>query len=211
MIQTDQLIANLTEELTPVRPAPRPRMHALLWILGLGLYIAALCYMDGVRPDLFIKLQSALFSAEITLLLVIIISCAFSAATLSFPDMYQQRWVARAPIALFAAFIGVMAAAYHADSPPSPMPASDFDCTLCILKFTAIPAAVMLFSMRRYASTHYLSAGSVAVLTAFATGALVVRLAEQTDSIAHILGYHYLPMLGAGIAGLGLGRLLLKW
>lgn len=210
-MNTDQLIASLSEEASPVRPATRPKVRGLQWVVGYGLYIAALCYSSGLRPDIALKLAAPLFALEIGLLIAIVVSCAFSAATLSFPDMYQQRWTARAPIGFFGAFIGIMTAAYIQENPATPMPASDFDCTLCILKFTAIPAAIMLFSMRRYASTHYLSAGSVAILAAFAAGALVLRLTEPTDSIAHMLGYHYLPMIGAGILGLGLGRLLLKW
>jgi hypothetical protein len=65
--------------------------------------------------------------------------------------------------------------------------------------------------MRKYASTHYRLAGSVALLFSFSVGALWLRLHEMTDSIVHVIEWHYLPMLVIGIVGLWLGQRLLKW
>ncbi|HTY98673.1 MAG TPA: NrsF family protein, partial [Rhodocyclaceae bacterium] len=61
------------------------------------------------------------------------------------------------------------------------------------------------------ASTHGRWAGSIAVLAAFSVGALWLRLHEVNDSIAHVVIWHYLPMLAAGSLGFGLGKRLLKW
>ena len=65
--------------------------------------------------------------------------------------------------------------------------------------------------MRKYASTHYRLAGSVALLSAFSVGALWLRLHEVNDSIVHVIEWHYLPMLVIGLIGLGLGQRVLKW
>jgi hypothetical protein len=65
--------------------------------------------------------------------------------------------------------------------------------------------------MRKYASTHSYWAGSIALLFAFSVGALWLRLHEINDSILHVVEWHYLPMLGFGLAGLWLGKTLLKW
>jgi len=65
--------------------------------------------------------------------------------------------------------------------------------------------------MRKYASTHYRLAGSVALLSAFSVGAMWLRLHEVNDSIAHVIEWHYLPMLAIGLIGLWLGRVVLKW
>jgi len=76
---------------------------------------------------------------------------------------------------------------------------------------TLLPAAWAFYSLRKLASTHYRLAGSAALLSAFSVGALWLRLHEQTDSITHLVEWHYLPMLALGLAGLWLGKLVLKW
>lgn len=42
-------------------------------------------------------------------------------------------------------------------------------------------------------------------------GALSLRLSEQTDSILHVIQWHYLPMIAVSLVGLWLGKTLLKW
>jgi hypothetical protein len=65
--------------------------------------------------------------------------------------------------------------------------------------------------MRKFASTHHCWAGGIALLAAFSVGALWLRLYEQTDSIMHVIEWHYLPMIFIGLAGMWLGRRILKW
>jgi hypothetical protein len=76
---------------------------------------------------------------------------------------------------------------------------------------TLLPSAWTFFSMRQFASTHYRVAGSVVLLSAFSVGALWLRLHEQTDSIIHLIEWHYLPMIAVGLIGLLLGKMLLRW
>jgi len=38
-----------------------------------------------------------------------------------------------------------------------------------------------------------------------------LRLYEQTDSIMHVIEWHYLPMIVFGIIGMWLGKTALKW
>ncbi|MDP1634786.1 MAG: NrsF family protein [Gallionellaceae bacterium] len=77
--------------------------------------------------------------------------------------------------------------------------------------FSLLPAAWTFFSMRRFASTHYCWASSIALLSAFSVGALWLRLHELNDSIIHVIQWHYLPMLGIGLIGWWLGKRVLKW
>ena len=115
------------------------------------------------------------------------------------------------PAGTFALFAAIMFFAWRADSPPAPLPVHSFECTLSITLFSLLPATWTFLSMRKFASTHGHWAGSIALLSAFSVGALWLRLHESNDSIAHVLEWHYLPMLGIGLAGWLLGRKLLKW
>jgi hypothetical protein len=86
-----------------------------------------------------------------------------------------------------------------------------FDCTLSILMFSLLPTAGIFYAMRQFASTHLRLSGIVAVLFAFSTGALWLRLHEQTDSMIHLIEWHYLPMIAVAAGGWWLGKKILNW
>ncbi len=151
------------------------------------------------------------YVAEIVALLLIFISTTFSAALLAFPDLHQKRRLALAPVAMFGLFLLVLLLAWRADYPPAPLPVHSFMCTCSIILVSLLPMAWMLYTLRRFASTHYQLAGAIALLSAFSIGALWLRLHEVNDSVVHVLEWHYLPMLAVGLAGLWLGKLLLRW
>jgi hypothetical protein len=152
-----------------------------------------------------------LFVAEIAALVFIFVATSLSASLLSFPDMHQLRRFAFAPVVTFALFVAVMSLAWQADNPPAPLPVHSFECTASIALFSLLPAIWTFFEMRKFASTHYHLAGGIALLFAFSTGAIWLRLYETNDSIMHVVEWHYLPMIAFGIVGLWLGRIILKW
>lgn len=211
MTTTKDLIDTLAADTTPQRSAPHPFILGAQWLAVGVAYLLLTLVVLGLRPDLTAKLQSPLFLAELVSLASIIVTTALAAALLSFPDLHQQRQVLYWPAWAFAVFVGVMGLSWRADNPAAPLPAHDLECLLCIAAITLLPAAGILYAMRQLASTHPYTAGSIAVLCAFSLGALSLRLSEQTDAIIHVLQWHYLPMIGVAIIGLGLGKLLLKW
>ena len=211
MENIDDLVARLAQDTTAVKPAPHPFMQSLQWLGIAAIYLAVSLALSGLRPDIGNKLHSLWFAAEIVALLGIFTVTALSAALLAFPDLHQKRILAWAPAWMFALFLLILFEAWRADSPPAPLPVHSFECTLGIMLMALLPAGWTFYSMRKYASTHYRLAGSVALLSAFSVGALWLRLHEATDSIAHVIEWHYLPMLAIGIAGLWLGKRLLKW
>jgi hypothetical protein len=211
MENIDDLVARLAQEAGAVKPAPHPFTLSLKWMGAAALYLALALALSGPRPDLLARLHSTWFVAELAALLAIFIVTALSAAVLAFPDLHQKRGLAFLPVLPFLLFLLVMFCAWRADSPPAPLPVHSFECTLGITLMALLPALWTFYSMRSYASTHYQWAGSVALLSAFSVGALWLRLHEATDSIAHVIVWHYLPMLAIGLIGMWLGRRLLKW
>lgn len=175
------------------------------------IYMALSLAISGLRPDLMSKLNEPWFAAEIAVLTVILIATTLSAALLSFPDLHQMRRVAFAPGLIFALFLLVIYFSWSADHPPAPPPIHTYECTLCIILVALLPAAWTFYEMRKNASTHFMLAGGIALLSALSIGALWLRLHETNDSIAHVIEWHYLPMIGFGIVGMWLGKRLLKW
>lgn len=211
MANIEDFVVSLAQDDTPSRPAPHPLLLSLRWLAGATVYLAVSLWISGVRPDLMHKLHQPMFDAELAALALIFVATALSAAVLAFPDLHQMGRTALAPVLPFALFIAVLFFAWRADYPPAPLPLHSFECTLSITLFSLLPAAWTFYSMRKYASTHYRWAGSVALLSAFSVGALWLRLHELNDSIVHVLEWHYLPMLGIGLIGWWLGKAVLKW
>jgi hypothetical protein len=211
MDNIEQLIAGLSKDTQAVKPAPRPWLLGLKWLGVAAAYLLVALLIAGPRPDWALQLHKPWFVAEVVLLLGILVSTAFSAAILSFPDLHQQRRAAFAPVWVFALFALTMIFSWLADTPPSPLPVHSFECTLSILMFSLLPTAGIFYALRQFASTHLRLSGIVAVLFAFSTGALWLRMHEQTDSIIHLVEWHYLPMIAAATVGWLLGKQLLKW
>jgi hypothetical protein len=210
MADIEQLVESLAADNTKVKPAPHPFVLGLKWIAAAALYLVISLALSGLRPDLAQALQSPWYDAELAMLLLLFMATAISAALLSFPDLHQKTALAYAPIAVFALFVLLMFAAW-VEVPAAPLPVHSWQCTLSITLFSLLPAAWTFYAMRKYASTHYRWAGSIALLSAFSVGALWLRLHEVNDSIHHVLLWHYLPMLAVGLIGLWLGKKLLKW
>jgi hypothetical protein len=207
----DDLVARLAQDAPAVKPAPHPFMLSMQWAGAAAIYLAVSLAISGPRPDLMEEFHSPWFVAELAMLFCIFIITALSAALLAFPDLHQKRRLAYAPALPFLLFLVVMFFAWQADTPPSPLPVHSFHCTLSITLMTLLPASWTFWSIRKFASTHYRLAGSAALLSAFSVGAIWLRLHEATNSITHVIEWHYLPMLAIGLLGLWLGKLLLKW
>jgi hypothetical protein len=207
----DELISKLAQDTATVKRAPHPFMLSIEWMVVAAFYLAVSLMISNARHDLLLKLHDPWFAAEIAALAGIFISTSLSAALLSYPDLYQKRRIAFAPIVTFALFVLVIFLAWQADNPPAPLPAHSFECTISITLVALLPAAWTFYVMRKFASTHTHWAGGIAFLFAFSIGALWLRLYEQNDSIVHVIEWHYLPMLGFGIIGMWLGKKVLKW
>lgn len=210
MTDIEQLVESLAADNARVKPAPHPFVLGLKWIAAAAVYLVVSLALSGLRPDLAQALQHPWYIAELAMLLLLFLATAISAALLSFPDLHQKSALAYAPVAVFALFVLLMLAAWI-EVPAAPLPVHSWQCTLSITLFSLLPATWTFYVMRKYASTHYRWAGSIALLSAFSVGALWLRLHEVNDSIHHVLLWHYLPMLAVGLIGLWLGKKLLKW
>jgi len=211
MKDINDLIGQLAQEGGAVKPAPHPLALSLKWMALTVGYLLLLLLVKGVRADLAAALQNPWYIIELVALVAVFVATSVSAALLSFPDLYQMRRTVWIPMALFGVFAVVLFMAWRADMPPAPFPVHGIECTLAIIAASILPGAGLLYAMRQLASTHFQWAGSIALLNAFSVGALWLRLQEQNDSILHVLQWHYLPMIGFGILGLWVGKIVLKW
>jgi hypothetical protein len=209
MAAIDDLIISLSDDAMPVRQAAHPLTLFLLWTLVAALYIGGTLLILPPRPDLAQKITEPFFAAEIALLTLIVLTSGLSAVILSFPDLHQKNRLACLATAPLLAFIALMYFLYRNDT--APLPAHGMECLACISLLSLLPAFGIFYTLRKYASVHYYSTGAVALIAAFAVGCLALRLSEQTDSIHHLVQWHYIPMAGFALLGVWLGGRLLKW
>ncbi|MEO7623797.1 MAG: DUF1109 domain-containing protein [Gallionella sp.] len=211
MESIDELITKLAQDTETVKRAPHPFMLSIEWMTVAVLYLAVALMISDVRQDLLVALHNFWFAAEIAALVGIFISTSVSAALLSYPDLHQKHRIVFAPLVAFALFVVVMLLAWQADNPSSPLPIHSFQCTLSITMVSLLPAGWIFYVMQKFASTHSRWAGGIAVMFSFSIGALWLRLFEQTDSITHVIEWHYVPMIAFGVIGMWLGKRILKW
>lgn len=207
---TDTLIASLADDMKAVKPAAHPVTLLAKWLVVSLCYMSVLLCFSGLRPDLADQLHRPAYAAEVSLLLLIVLTCGISAVMLSFPDMYQKRWVTFTPAVPLLMFVGLMIAEYLQET-PLPKPPHGFECLLSIGFYSLVPALSMMLLLRNQASTHYNTAGGTALLASASMGCFALRLCEETNSIIHLVTWHYLPILGFALAGVWLGQKILKW
>jgi len=207
MDDIEKLVASLSSEAQPVKPARHPFLQSLQWIGAGSVYLLVTLALTRLRPDWRTSFGDPWFVAEIGALFALFIVTALSTAILAFPDLHQKRWLVFAPAIPAGFLVAIILLAWHPAAPPE----HSIECTLSILLTMLLPAVWTFYSLRKFASTHYRLAGSLALLSSFSVGALWLRLHEVNDSIAHVVEWHYLPMLGVGVLGLWLGKVLLKW
>jgi hypothetical protein len=211
MTTTEDLIHKLAKDTIP-KCIRSPWCLFSIWALAAVIYAGLiLAFYLHPRADLMIKFHDPLFAAEIATLLGLAVSAMYSAAVLSFPDLYQSRRVLIVPVIFFIAFCMVMAFSWGATVPANPPMPTGMECLVCITLLSVAPALLIFYQIRKMASTRPAYAGAAATLSAFAIGALTLRLSEDTNSITHIVVWHYAPMLAAAAIGICLGRKLLKW
>jgi len=211
MDNIEQLVATLSKDAAPVKPAPHPYILSVKWLAIASSYLIVSFAISGFRPDLANALQNPWFVAELVLLFVLFITAAIAAAVLSFPDMHQKRHMAYGPLWVGGVFVLMILFAWRADSPSTPLPMHSLACTLSIALFSLPPFVATFYALRKLASTHLRLTSSIAVLFAFSTGAIWERLHEQNDSIIHVIEWHYLPIMVLAMLALWLGKKLLKW
>jgi len=207
---TEELIHILSAEKVALRRLSTPARIFWQWLLVSLLSVGGMLAIFGLRDDLNEKLTNGFFVAEIFTLSAITISMAFAAAIYSFPDLYQRKYSLYIPPIALLAFVFSLVFAYM-ENANAPLPEHSFICLFCITMFSMIPALWMFYLLRKQASTHLKMAGCTALLAACSIGALTLRLSEKTDSIEHLILWHYLPMVGYALIGAWLGKRFLKW
>lgn len=215
MTKTADLISELAAQAQPAKAIASPAIWILRLLGVLALYAFAAQFFLGLRGDLLIQFTRPLFAVEILFLLLLLISSSVAAVFAMYPDAYQKPQFLKLPYAAFlllASLLTSQLALPHDVRMVMPLPSAHaMECAICIAAVALVPAAIIFVLLRKGASVCQFEAGSFAVLAASAIGCLTLRLAEENDSVQHLLLWHYIPTFIFAAIGAMIGKCLLKW
>lgn len=215
MVDTKQLIEQLSAEAKPVKMIRSQRYALMLLVILLTYAVCAQCWLEGFRGDIRLQLTRPLYVLELLLLSAMLASAAVATAFAMLPDASQRKRLMQLPY-LFSGGLMLLVSLQLLMPQDSRMVMPDatahtHQCTQYIFYASFLPGVLMFGLLRKGASVMPFQAGVLAVIAAVSVGAITLRLAEPNDQVQHLLLWHYLPSTFFAILGALLGRHLLRW
>lgn len=203
---TDKLIARLGQDLKPVkRLAGAGTLALILSALSLAATFGAIMiFTEGIRADWRVMFSqhigqtAGIFAAGVL--------AAYAAFRLSVPDT-RIRPAVRVVLGM-ASFIWIFVIA--GQSGAAPPEAGYRNCLTDFSLLFVIPFAAGVFMSTHAAPVWHGWAGYALALSVGSFAALGMRFACPNEEPAHLLVWHYLPVLGFALIGILLGQILLK-
>lgn len=213
-MKTNDLIAQLGDD-DKRKKVISPKFYILGLAIVYAVYVVMVQSYLGIRDDLYTQLTRVLFSAEIGLLVLLLISSSIMSVFLLFPDNYQKTKWLNIPYYVFAALLVILGVQLflpvHELQVLPEKEMHGMDCLICIFIVSIVPALISLFMIKSGATTQPIRAGSCAIFSATALGCLTLRIAEMNDYLPHLLTWHYLPIFVFATIGALVGRFFLRW
>jgi hypothetical protein len=209
-LSTDtDLIETLSRDLKPVRPLARPWARTLgLMFAALVLGFAILLYTHPARPDLAAEMRRPVYLAQGFAMLAAGFLAGLAAFILSVPDTKIRKPVmallgGASGIWLFLIGLELLQAGFE-------MPDKAESCFIGLTMAMGAPLALGIVMVIRGAAIWHGWAGYALVLSVGSFSALAMRFICPNDSPAHLLVWHFLPVLALAVIGIPLGQILLK-
>ncbi|MDQ0251340.1 hypothetical protein J2W22_003404 [Sphingomonas kyeonggiensis] len=213
-MNTEDLIAQLSQDVPPVRRRAVGRRLAIGIALGSLVSAVLVALVLGIRPDLGLAMRGATFWMKWSYTFSLAIAAVVMVVQLARPDSARLRWtwLLAIPVTLLA----VLGIAELARTPPAEWLAmwlgnSWMVCPWLVLAL-AMPIFIgLLWSFRRLAPTRLRAAGAAAGLAAGAFAAMVYCIHCPEVSAIFVLTWYSLGILLAASLGALLGPRLLRW
>lgn len=216
-MDTNELVSKLVDDLNPVKPLPSAKCCSIYWIgMAAFLVVVTVIVLGGVRPDFLEVIRRPVFLFENFAMLVAGLLAASVAFQLRVPQAVITLPIKGLLIAASAIWIFEVIRCYLNAENLAPEARLDFahyihDCLIDLTLIMVIPAAFMFFMLKKGATTQALWAGYAALLATASLAALGMRYLCPVDDPAHLLVWHFLPVLAYAVIGSIVGRYLLRW
>ena len=208
-MKTEELIVRLAADAAPVRPLPSTSERVVRWLLVAVPFVVVFVVLVGPRADLGTRASAPAFLVSLLAVTAFALVCAAAAVVSSVPGHQQSRLAMVAPPFVILIWAGALAVRLIAGGPighqliSEPLHAA---CLLQISLMAAVPAIVLLRSVRAGASMAPGWSGVLSLGAAFAAGAVGSVLICPIDRAAHEALWHLVPVLAWATAGVIVGR-----
>jgi len=216
-MDTSKLIDSLSKDLQPVRRLPAPVARAfILSLTALVLVTGMISFLGGPRADWVSVLQKPIFISGDILMLVAGFLSAIAAFTLAVPDTKIRKpvivllctatviWV----VICLTAVASLTAQSFHAEVTDIGKSAA---CFKALIFMSALPLAISFTMALRAAPVWRGWTGYALTLSMASFGAFGMRFFCPSDSSAHLLLWHFLPVVILSVLGSVLGRIILRF
>jgi hypothetical protein len=216
-MDTSKLIDNLTQDLQPVKPLWAPIKRAILMsILALVFVTGMIALLGGPRADwLNVATNPLLISGDILMLAAGFMSCV-AAFTLAVPDTKIRKPVIMLLGAATVIWIGICLYA-AASLTPQAIQAEITDigkssaCVKALIFMSILPLVVSFFMAARAVPIWRGWTGYALTLSMASFGAFGMRFFCPSDSYAHLLLWHFMPVVILSVVGGLVGRIILRF
>ena len=213
-MKTEELVALLARDATPVKRAALPMRLVLLALVGAVVAFAIMVPWLGIRPDLAEAVTGPTYWMKTLYTLGVGVAGFALAERLSRPGAKGR--IGWALAGFFAIAITAIAVSQLMSTPPDQLRAalmgSSWDqCPWRILVLSLPGLAVILWTMRRFAPTRPALAGAAAGLLAGGLAATVYGLHCQEIAAPFVALWYSLGMILSAIVGALVGSRLLRW
>jgi hypothetical protein len=212
-MNTDDLIARLARNATPVRPMRRPAQRTAAWTMAAFVYLGALLLLLPARGDLALRLGDPRFLIEQAAALLTGVTAALAAFASVVPG--YSRAVLWAPLGFaalwLAAIVVGMGQGAEGGVPAALALRPHWACVGAVLLGAAVPAGALVAMIRRGAPVTPRLTIALAVLAAAAVGNAAMCVVHRDGSSLMILVWHCgTTLVLAAAAGLA-GPQILRW
>lgn len=206
----EDVINKLGEELKPVQLMLHPYVILAIIVFASIFYVTFVVSIIGVRHDLGIKIHETGYVYELAAAFSIFLSAGLAAVFAGYPDMYNAPSFYFIPVTLTGAlFLWI---AVRSGTEGVHMPHLHWDeCFEDGLLLGLLPAAFLIFAIRRGRTTRPRLAMTMGMLsvTALCWGSL--RITCSMDTVGHAFFYHVFPFVVLGGALGLLASRIFRW
>lgn len=204
----DAYIARLVEGARPVRRLWTPRRRLAAWLGGLGA-VAAAVGVAGLRPDLATRLAAPGFVVELACLAVATLAAGWIALRGAVPGLDGGRGAGvLAASALTGGTLGLLHTRLSLATPLPTFVDQGWPCIVSTLVLTVLPAATLLWAVRRGVALRPAVTGAAAGLGASLAAYALMRLRCPLEDTLHVIVWHGGAILVATLVAAALGAAL---
>jgi hypothetical protein len=210
-MRTNQLVAQLAGEATPVRVLARPWTRAVFWTAVGSVYLTVLVVAVSLRDDFGVRVRDPWFVTEQLAALATGVTAAAAAFASVVPG--YRRDIVLLPLASLAAWLAIVTvqALPEFQTGGAAMVGADWRCVAAILVGSAVPAGTMFTMIRRGAPLSPRPTAGLGALAAAGLGNLGICLFHPHNSSAIILFWHCGAVLALSAAAMFVGARFLRW